>query len=472
MTSTDAESTHATGAAIWDGPIQPVNPTTLDDLAALDPTPESELDEVVDRVGRAFATWKVDAGARAHLLRSWADALGAESDSLALDLVTETGKPIREAMGEVAAAVDCLEYNAGLTRQFDGNAGRLSDGTVSHLVREPVGASVFLVPWNWPMLLLFRDLSPALASGVTAVVKPAPQTTHITNRVVEIGHRAGIPADVVSVVHGDVAVAQHLLRHRKIRAVAFTGSTRVGEIVLASAARNMVRPLLELGGKNPAIVFPDADLESALPELARAAIITSGQMCMACSRLLVHRSLYADAVSVVRDVFEKTVLGNPADPDVDMGPLISPAHARTVSTAITRARESAEVIGGELVHPDGLAGHFVQPTIIANPDPDAAIVHTDVFGPVLTIETFDDDDAAISLANRTDYGLVAGVWTTDTARALRVANQVTAGTVWVNGWGKTYPEVPAGGFKSSGLGRTRGIAGLHQFTELKHIHIS
>lgn len=471
MTATDTATTTGREPIVWDGPIQPVNPTTLEHLAPLQATPAAELNEVIERADAAFATWRVDGRVRAQALRLWADGLRAEASSLADDLVIETGKPLREAHTEISSSIDCLEYNAGLARHLSGSTGLLPDGTISHLVREPVGVSTFLVPWNWPILLMFRDLSPALAAGTTAIVKPAPQTSRVTRRVAEIGYSAGIPRDVVTVVFGDVAVAQHLLRHRAVRAVAFTGSTRVGEVVLASAARNMVRPLLELGGKNAAVVLPDAHLETALPALAKAALITSGQMCMACSRLLVHRAIFDEALSVVKEVFAGVTIGNPADPGVDMGPLISPDHARSVTQAISEARNHNEVFGGDLVHPADLAGHFVTPTIVAGPSPDAAIVNTDVFGPVLTIETFDDDDSAVALANATEYGLVAGVWSSDAARAMNVARQIKAGTVWINGWGRTYVEVPAGGFKSSGLGRTRGVAGLEQFTELKHIHL-
>ncbi|MDQ0383030.1 aldehyde dehydrogenase family protein [Amycolatopsis thermophila] len=463
----------ATGTTTaWDPPAAPVDPTSLAALPEVPATSRDHLDDVVARAHAAMPSWSRDSTRRAHVLRTWAEALRAEAGSLAADIVHETGKPIAEARREVAGAAGALDYNAGLTRLAGAATTTLPDGTTSRLVREPAGVTALLVPWNWPVLLLLRDLSPAFAAGVTAIVKPSPQTVHITTRVVELGHRAGVPADVLSIVYGDVAVAQHLIRHPLVRAVAFTGSTRVGERVLTAAAATMTRPLLELGGKNPAILLPDADLDTALPLLARSVVITAGQMCMACSRILVHRSIHAETTAVITEVLRGLRGGDPVDPRTELGPLISPAHAASVLGHIDRAREHSDVTGGELAHPGGIAGHVVTPAVVESPPRGAGIVTTDVFGPVVTIEPFDDAGEAADLANATPYGLVAGVWTGDGRLGHQIADAVQAGTVWINGWGASYPEIPAGGYKSSGLGRTRGVAGVHQFTEIKHIHRS
>lgn len=457
--------------AQWDPVVRPLNPTSLAPLPETVPTSADELDAIAARTAAGLRAWAADPRRRSRIMRTWAEALRVDAEGLSADLVAQTGKPITEARAEVASATDALEYNAGLTRIHLGTAGTLPDGSFSHVVREPVGPSLFLVPWNWPVLLLFRDIAPALAAGVTCVVKPSPQTSQVTTRVLGLGLRAGLPEDVVQVVHGDVAVAQHLIHDPRMKAVAFTGSTAVGEEVLRSAADRMLRPLLELGGKNPAVVLPDADLDTALPTLARAAVITAGQMCMACSRLLVHRSVHREAVSAVRATLRTLRLGDPANESTEVGPLISPAHAASVTGHIDRARGQADVSGGELVHPDGIAGHVVTPAVVDDPDRDAAIIHTDVFGPVLTIEPFDGEEDAITRANATRYGLVAAVWSGDPGRALRLASRLQAGTVWVNGWNKSYPDAPGGGMKSSGLGRARGIDGVAQFTETKHIHL-
>ncbi|MEU3274872.1 aldehyde dehydrogenase family protein [Saccharomonospora sp. NPDC006951] len=455
----------------WDPPSRPVDPTSLRPLPEVAATPADELDDAVARADAALPRWSRDGSHRAAVMRAWADALRAEAADLAADLVRETGKPVAEARREVAGAADALDYNAGLARLTGGATTTQPDGTISRLVREPAGVSLLLVPWNWPVMLLARDLAPALAAGVSAIVKPAPQTVHVTRRVLALAHRAGVPADVVHVVSGDIAVAQHLIGHPLVRTVAFTGSTRVGERVLASAAATMTRPLLELGGKNPAIVLPDADLGAALPALARSVVITAGQMCMACSRLLVHRSILDEAVTVVGEQLAALRPGDPADPATELGPLISPGHAASVLGHVADARAHSTVRGGELIHP-GIAGHVVTPAVVEAPPLDSAIVSTDVFGPVVTIEPFDDTAEAVRMANATPYGLVAGVWTRDSTLAQRLADDIHAGTVWINGWGGSYPDIPTGGYKSSGLGRTRGIAGMHQFTELKHIHVS
>lgn len=456
----------------WDPPAKPVDPTSLTSLDEIPATPRGEVDDVVARVHTALRQWNRNSHHRARVMRAWAESLRAEMESLSVDIVRETGKPIGEAQREVAGAADALEYNAGLTRIIDGAGGTLPDGTVSRVVREPVGVTALLVPWNWPVLLLLRDLSPAMAAGVTTIVKPSPQTVHVTTRVIELGRRAGVPADALAIVYGDVAVAQHLIKHPLVRGVAFTGSTRVGERVLSAAAATMTRPLLELGGKNPAVLFPDADLDTALPNLALSVIITAGQMCMACSRILVHRSIHDEVRSTIGEALRSTRLGDPADPATELGPLISPGHAASVLRYIADARRHSDVDGGELIHPDGIAGHVVTPAVVDSPGLDSDIVGTDVFGPVVTIEPFDELGEVAPMANATAYGLVAGVWTRDIERAQYLAGEIQAGTVWINGWGASYPEIPAGGYKCSGLGRTRGLAGVHQFTELKHIHLS
>jgi len=458
-----------TSTETWDATLAPVDPTTLEPLGELEPTAADALDELVAVARAAMPAWSADPRRRARVLADWADALRTETDALVDALIAETGKPRGEAHAEVTGAAAALDYNAGLTRHLSGHAGTLPDGSVSHLVREPVGVTALIAPWNWPALLLLRDLAPALAAGVTAVVKPAPQTTHITAQVLEIGWRAGVPEGVVALARGDGWVADHLIRHPDVRAVAFTGSTRTGAAIMNAASTTMTRPLLELGGKNPGLVFADADLATAIPNLARGALITAGQMCMACSRLLVARDVLDEARALVVETFDAVRLGDPRDAATEMGPLISPAHAAGVRAAVDRARASAEVTGGGRVDA-GVAGHVLAPALVEGPDLDAEVVQHDLFGPVLTLEPFDGEADAVRRANATTYGLVAAVWTSDVTRAWRTSAAVEAGTVWVNGWNSSFPEVPSGGVKSSGLGRTRGIHGLHQFTELKHVH--
>lgn len=454
--------------------LQPLDPVTLEELP---PVLATSLDDV-DGAARTAATamggwWPRDHRRRAEVLHAWADLLRAESDGLADALVRETGKTRAEAAVEILGSIDALRFNAGLARLPLGSAGSLWDGSEAHLVRQPVGPTVFITPWNWPVLLLLRDLAPAFAVGVTALVKPAPQTSHITTRIVGLGHRAGVPADVLQCLPGGADVASALVRHPATAAVAITGSTAAGQAVMRDAAETMTRPLLELGGKASMLVLPDGDLETALAQAARAAIVTSGQMCMACTRVLVHQDQLATAEKILHDAFVEMVPGDPRRPESQLGPLVSSAAMEKVTRYVDLARRGARlVVGGEEVHPDGLPGHFMVPALVTDVEAGSPLVQEDIFGPLLTLESYDTEDAALELSNATPFGLAASVWSRNLSRAMSAARQLQAGTVWVNGYNRSYSEMPSGGVRMSGMGRTRGVDGLAQFTELKHIHLS
>lgn len=451
---------------------RPVDPANLKPLSVVPATTPALLEAAAVRASAAQrGGWPVDSRRRQALLWRWADALAEHTDELVRALVVESGKPVREARVEVAGSIDALRYNSGLARSIEGRAGTLPDGSEAHLVREPVGVTAFIVPWNWPLLLLFRDLAPALAAGVTALVKPAPQTTLVTRQALALGHAVGVGEDIVQLVVGDDLVGDALVTHPLVRAVAFTGSTFVGASIRRAAAPDMTRTLLELGGKASLVLFADADVETAAETAARAAVITSGQMCMACTRLLVQRPAFERARDRVVDVLRSLRVGDPAAEETDLGPLISARSLDRFIGHVDLARTSATLLtGGEAVRPDGLPGHFLTPAAVTGVDVGSPLVQDDLFGPLLVIEEFDEEADAVELANATPYGLAASVWTEDLARGWRVARSLHAGTVWVNGYNRSYPEMPSGGYGSSGLGRTRGIEGLHQFTELKHVH--
>jgi acyl-CoA reductase-like NAD-dependent aldehyde dehydrogenase len=336
-----------------------------------------------------------------------------------------------------------------------------------------VGPTVFITPWNWPVLLLLRDLAPAFAAGVTAIVKPSSQTAHITSRVLELGHRAGVPRDALVLVIGEADVGSALVRHPGTRAVAITGSTAAGQAVMRDAAETMTRPLLELGGKATMVILPDADLTTALERAARASITTSGQMCMACTRVLVHQDQASQAEEILRSILGTLRPGDPRTAGAHLGPLISAAALEKVSGFVDLARRTGRVVvGGDMVHPEGLDGHFLSPALVTDLELASPVIQEDIFGPVLTLETFADESDAVVIANGTPFGLAAAVWTSDLSRGLSLARGIKAGTVWVNGYNHSYAEMPSGGVRMSGLGRTRGVEGIEQFTELKHIHFS
>jgi len=456
------------------GQLHPINPSTLEQLPPVTSADSAQIDVAAGAAAAAMSgSWPRDHRRRAEVLHAWADLVAAESKALAADLVRETGKPVAEAALEIAGSIDALRYNSGLARLPLGRAARLHDGSEAHLMREPVGPTVFITPWNWPVLLLLRDLAPAFAAGVSALVKPSPQTVHVTNRVIWLGHRAGVPQDVLQVVPGGADVGSALVRHPDTAAVAITGSTVAGQAVLRDAAETMTRPLLELGGKASMLVLPDGDLETALAAAARAAVITSGQMCMACTRLLVHQ----DQIGVAEKILEETFAGlrpaDPREPSTVLGPLIGPDAMEKVSGYLDLARRDARLVtGGEEVHPDNLAGHFLTPALVTDVEVGSPLVQEDIFGPVLMLESYASQDDGVTLSNATPFGLAASVWSRDSSRALSVARELKAGTVWVNGYNRSYAEMPSGGMRMSGLGRTRGLEGLEQFTELKLIHFS
>lgn len=453
--------------------VEAVNPTTLAPLGTIKAATDAEIETAVSTVAAATdGPWPRDAKLRANALHRWADLLERDASVLQDDLVAQTGKPMAEARIELNGAIDALRYNAGLSRLLLGTAGRLPDGSEAHLAREPVGPTVFIVPWNWPVLLLLRDLAPAYAAGVTAIIKPASQTALVTRRVIDLGYEAGVPRDVLVMLTGEAEAGSALVRHPSTRAVAITGSTEAGQAVMRDAAETLTRPLLELGGKAAMLVLPDGDLDAAVERAARASIITSGQMCMACTRVLVHRNQASAAEKALSERIGAMRPGDPRQARADLGPLVTESGMAKVESYLNIARADGRiVVGGVRVAPDDLPGHFITPALVTDLDSSSRVVQDDVFGPVLSLEVYDDEDEAIELVNGTGFGLAAAVWTGDVGRGFSVARRIQAGTVWINGYNHSYAEMPSGGMRMSGLGRTRGVEGIEQFTELKHVHI-
>lgn len=451
--------------------LRSLNPATGELLGSVELTAPEALDAAVARARAAFGSeWSRNAVLRADALNRWADALAAGAQQMSTLLVRETGKIRAETDREVAMSVDALRFNAGIARHLDGGAGPLPDGSIAYIERQPIGVAGMIVPWNWPVFLLMRDLAPALAAGVTAVIKPAPQTPLSTRHVVEVAQGAGVPAGVLEVVYGGAEVGSALVTHRDIRAIAFTGSTEVGKAVMRAAAADLTRVLLELGGKGVSVVFADSDLDAAVEACVRNAFVTSGQMCMANTRTLVERPVFDAVRDAVLERVRVLRVGHPDAADTDLGPLISQQHCERVMGYVELARRRGSVLaGGERIGDAG-TGAFLAPTVICGDDLDEPLVTEEIFGPVVSVEPFSDEDSAVAMANASPYGLVSAVWTADVNRAWRVARRLDAGTVWVNRYNRMFAEVPSGGFKQSGIGRTRGLEGLREFSEIKHIN--
>ncbi len=453
------------------------DPATGELVARCADSDESDISAAVSLAQQAFekSRWSKDPLLRYRVLMEMAAVLEASISELATLDTRETGKPIADAFGEIRASIDSLRYASALARTVMGRSRLNRPDSISMTIREPVGVIAQIIPWNAPIILLVRDLAPALAAGNVVVVKPPSLASGVVAQMFKLF--AGIsemPQGVLSLVTGSAkAVGVPLVGHPQVKMIILTGSAETGKMVYQVAAQQLKRVHLELGGKSPFVVFEDADLDRALPSLVRNAYVFAGQFCMCASRLIVARSIHDALVDSLRRRVEELVVGNGIDPKTQMGPMISGAQMESVLEACDRGAKDADLVtGGVQLTGEGKAGgYFVAPTIFDNVRSDSELAQVELFGPVLSIQTFTTEEEALELANNTNYGLVGAVWTNRLDRAMRMSQGIQAGTVWVNTYYETFPEIESGGTKDSGVGRTRGIDGLNEFTELKHINI-
>jgi acyl-CoA reductase-like NAD-dependent aldehyde dehydrogenase len=420
--------------------------------------------------GALEGAWgKTPPNERSRLLHALADAVVANRKELAELETRNVGKALSSTKPEVIVAAESFRFMASVIGSIEGGTRPIGGSILSYTVKEPVGVAAQIIPWNYPIMLAGWKLAPALAAGCTVVLKPDPATPLTALRLAELAAEVGIPAGVVNVVPGDgPTTGAYLVGHPGVDKVAFTGSTATGSAIMRLAADPVKRVSLELGGKSPSLVFADADLEDAIASTAYGIYYSAGQSCEARSRLLVERSAYDDVVNLVAAKARAVKVGDPLDPETQMGSLISRRHRDKVHGFVEAGLgEGAEVVaGGEPLVGDGA---FYPATVLAGVENGQTVAQDEIFGPVLAVVPFEDEAEAVRIANDVRYGLMATVWTRDSARGHRLARQIKSGTVTINLPYGAFPGIPFGGYKQSGFGREQGLETLQLYLETKSV---
>ena len=437
---------------------------------------EAETEAAIKAARTAFddGRWsRISGKERAAILLRVADLIEKHTERLSILETLESGKPISQSRGEVGGAADLWRYAAALARTTHGDShNTLGEDMVAMVLKEPIGVVSIITPWNFPFWILSQKLPFALAAGCTCVVKPSEMTPGTTALLAELLVEAGMPAGVCNIVLGHgMPVGSLMTSHADVEMITFTGSTAVGKRISEIAAGTLKKVALELGGKNPQVVFPDADLEDAADAVAFGMHFNVGQCCNSSSRVIVHEDIAEAFIARVVELSRKVAYGNPLNPATQVGAIVTAEHQAKIDVYVQEARaEGADVeLGGAPLDVDGVGSQFYQPTVLTGLTSEMRIVQEEVFGPVLSVLTFKTLDEAIALANDSVYGLSAGVWSKDVHTCLSFARRADAGTVWTNTWMDGYPEVAFGGMKQSGQGREIGRYGFEEFLEVKSV---
>ncbi len=452
------------------------NPSTDTVMAKVPDAGSDDVDRAVQAARRAFDTeWReVTAQERGRILLRLAERMRQELPRLAEIETRNSGKPIVEAEYDLTDVATCFEYYGGLATKIHGEVLNVPDNAVSLAMREPLGVAGQIIPWNYPLLMAAWKIAPALCAGCTVVIKPAEQTPLTLLEFGRFFADCGVPKGVVNIVTGYGETGAAIVSHQNVDKIAFTGSSEVGKMIARSAADTLKKVSLELGGKSPNIFFADSDFESAVDGALFGVFINQGEVCSAGSRVLVQRSIYKKMVDAMVEKAKKITLGEPMDRATKMGPVVSREQRDRIASYQAIGKKEAKVAtGGAMATVAGLEkGYYVQPTIFYDVDNSARIAREEIFGPVMSVIPFDEEQDALRIANDTPFGLAAAVWSRDIFKCFRMVKRLQAGIIWVNHMQPTYVEAPWGGYKMSGIGRELGPWGAEEYLQVKQVHIN